>query len=115
MDWAADGSGNRNPIIVIDGDDGHSVLTITPQQGTEVTLDASATTDPDGDNLTFNWWVQSDIGAGDIGISGGDTSVATVDVPTGSAGNAYHVICEVTDDGEHGLSDYRRIVFEPTN
>ena len=91
------------------------MLTLTPQQGTSVTLDASETYDPDDDNLSFNWWVQADIGSGDIEISGGDTSIATVNVPDGSVGNSYHVICEVKDDGAHSLADYRRIIIEPMN
>ena len=115
MDWAKDGAGNRNPVIVLDGDDGISILMKTPKQGTAVTFDASETFDPDGDNLTFNWWIQSDAGTytQDIKISNSSSSIATVNVPSDSAGKTFHVICEVTDDGTHNLSDYRRIIFEP--
>ena len=115
MDWAAFGSGNRNPVVVIDGDDGYKVLEINPVQGTTITLDASETYDPDGNNLTFTWWVQSDIGSGNISILNNNTSIATINVPSGSAGNTYHVICEVEDNGTHNLSSYRRILVKPTN
>ena len=116
MDWAQDGAGNRNPVIVLDGDDGIHVLTKTPTQGTSVTLDASATYDPDGDNLTFNWWIQSDAGtySGEVTISNSSSNTATVEIPSDSAGTSFQVICEVTDDGTHNLTDYRRIIFEPT-
>jgi len=115
MDWAKDGAGNRNPIIILDGDDGINVLMKTPQQGTTVTLDASQTFDPDGDNLRFNWWIQSDAGtySGNVNISNSSSGIATVNVPPDSAGKSFHVICEVIDDGMHNLSDYRRIIFEP--
>ena len=115
MDWAANGSGNRNPVIKIDGDDGYRVMERTPRQGTTLTLDASETYDPDGNNLTFNWWVQDDIGSGDISIGNSSSSIATINVPSGSAGRTYHVICEVKDNGTHNLSSYRRILIKPTN
>jgi len=115
MDWAKDGAGNRNPVIVLDGDDGISILTKNPRQGTAVTLDASKTFDPDGDNLKFNWWIQSDAGSytRDIKISNRRSSRATVEIPEKSAGRTFHVICEVTDDGTHNLTSYRRIIFDP--
>lgn len=116
MDWVKSGAGNRNPVIVLDGDDGIGVLTRTPRQGTQVTLDASKTSDPDGDKLTFNWWVQSETSTypGKIDISNSNARIATVNVPPDSAGKRFHVICEVIDDGTHNLSDYRRIIFKPT-
>ena len=102
-------------VIVLDDDDGISVLTKTPIQGTTVTLDASKTFDPDGDKLKFNWWIQSEAGtySRKVNISNRSSSRATVEVPEKSAGKAFHVICEVTDDGTHHLTSYRRIIFRP--
>lgn len=115
MDWAKDGAGNRNPIIVLDGEKGVSVLKKSPKAGSQVTLDASKTTDPDGNNLKFNWWIQADAGSysGKVNIAGSSSNTATVDIPADSAGKNFHVVCEVTDDGTHNLSAYRRIIFEP--
>lgn len=115
MDWAKDGTGNRNPVLVLDGEQGIDVLLKTPEVGSSVTLDASATTDPDDDQLTFHWWVQADAGsyAGEVQIEGHNTSKATVQIPADAGGTAIHVICEVTDDGTHHLSSYRRVIFEP--
>lgn len=116
MDWAKEGAGNRNPIVSLDGDTGVNVLKKTPKAGTPVTLDASKTTDPDGNTLKFNWWVQSDVvGAysGKVNIANATTNTVSVEIPADSAGKKIHVICEVTDDGSPSLSAYRRIVFEP--
>ena len=115
MDWVKDGAGNRNPVAVIDGDDGLEIITKTPQPGSSVTLDASASHDPDGDNLSFKWWVIPGPGSytGDVTISNGDTSRATVEVSADSGGKTFHVVCEVTDDGTPNLTAYRRIIVEP--
>lgn len=117
MDWAKEGRGNRNPLVIIDGNSGTSLLRNAPAEGTKVMLDASKSQDPDGDNLTFKWWVLTEAGTykDNITISGSESSRPTIDVPSNSAGTSFHVICEVTDDGKHHLSGYRRIIFEPTN
>ncbi|MBN2588938.1 MAG: DUF1593 domain-containing protein [Sedimentisphaerales bacterium] len=115
MDWAKDGKGNRNPVVVVNGDSSLAIIKLTPEQGTSVTLDASATKDPDGDNLKFKWWILPEAGTytQEIIISGSDTNRATIQVPSDSVGKSFHVICEVIDDGVHNLSSYRRIIFEP--
>jgi hypothetical protein len=116
MDWAKDGAGNRNPVVVVNGDSSIANITVTSVQGASVTLDASASHDPDGDTLTFSWWVLPEAGTytQDVTIAGSDSSGATIEVPSDSAGESFHVICEVTDDGTHNLTSYRRIILEPT-
>jgi hypothetical protein len=115
MDWAQSGSGNRNPVVVLDGDSEMGVVTKAPVPGSKVMLDASKTFDPDGDGLKFSWWVQADAGSypGKVNIANSTTSIATVEVPADSAGKTVHVIVEVVDDGAHNLTAYRRIIFKP--
>jgi hypothetical protein len=63
MDWAKDGTGNRNPVVVVNGDKQLGILTLTPGAGTAVTVDASGTYDPDHDALTFHWWILPEAGS----------------------------------------------------
>jgi hypothetical protein len=117
MDWAKNGSGNRNPIVTINGDSSLDVIKQTPAPGASITLDASSTKDPDGDKLNFSWWILPEAGTytQNINISGANSSRATIVVPSNSAGKNFHLICEVIDSGNPVLTAYRRIVFEPKN
>lgn len=113
MDWAKEGKGNRDPVVVIDGDDSLDILTLKPRQGATAKLDASETTDPDGDALSFKWWVQPEAGSytGTVEIRNRSSNQASIEIPENSAGETFHVICEVRDDGVPNLTSYRRIIF----
>lgn len=116
MDWAKDGKGNRNPVVVVNDNEGIEILTIKAKQGTAVTLDASKSYDPDGDKLTYKCWLLPEAGtfSQDVKIDNSNSSRATINIPSNSAGKTFHVIYEVTDNGLHNLTSYRRIIFEPT-
>src|SRR5690606_8059533 len=115
MDWAKEGKGNRNPVVVINGDKGINPIEIVCKTGAKMELNASKTFDPDGDKLRYKWWILPVAGtyAEEIEISNSELNIATIHVPSDAAGKKFHVICEVTDDGVHNLSSYRRIIFEP--
>ncbi|QEC53513.1 uncharacterized protein DUF1593 [Anseongella ginsenosidimutans] len=115
MDWAKEGKGNRNPVIIINRDKGISPIEIACKTGKKIKLDASKTFDPDGDRLRYKWWVVPEAGtySEKIEISNSESKIATIHIPSDSDGKKFHVICEVIDDGTHNLTSYRRIIFEP--
>ena len=116
MDWAKEGSGNRNPIVIINNQKGNEAIRISPKTGKEVLLNASKSFDPDGDRLTFNWWILPEAGtySGTITIADADKEKVKIKIPHDAAGKSIHIICEVTDTGYPNLTGYRRIIIEAT-
>ncbi len=114
MDWAKDGIGNRNPIVVINGDSSIADFMITSVQGSSVILNASESYDPDGDNLIYTWYVLSDVERykRDNILIGKNKSRVKVKIPVGFSGGDIHVICEARDNGHPNLTSYRRIIIK---
>ena len=107
MQWATEGKGNLNPYVVIPNDTIN--ITMIP-----LTLDASKSFDPDGDNLQFSWWQQPEIGKTKVKIEQADQPIATLRIPADAKGDTIHIICEVHDDGPYHLPAYRRIIIKNT-
>jgi hypothetical protein len=66
MDWTTTdvAHANHNPRVVVNGQSGKAPLTIEAHVGTPVTLDASGTSDPDGNALHFSWFFYAEAGSG---------------------------------------------------
>jgi hypothetical protein len=117
MDWASEGKGNRNPIIVLNENEGIDIIHFEKKQGKSIVLDASKTFDPENDQLTFKWWIMPEAGTykGNITIQNDNSDKITIRIPSDSAGKTIHIICEVTDNGEPALTSYRRIIITSKN
>lgn len=117
MDWCVKTfeNANHNPVINFNGDDSKAIVHLYKWPGQVVVLDASASTDPDGDTLTFQWYNYPEVTTynGSINISDAKKSKAMFKVPSDADKEQIHIILEVTDvnDIAH-LTSYRRIVID---
>jgi hypothetical protein len=116
MDWCvSDPAGaNHNPVAAFHGDTNRTIVHIAAEPGEAVPLDASASSDPDGDALSFRWYTYPEAGTypGSIEIEDADTARASMRAPDDAEGCQIHVIVEVTDDSPIvRLTSYRRIVL----
>ena len=112
MEWAETGQGNTNPVVIVNGVPSLAPLVITATSGQTIELDASASYDPDGNTLSYLWWLQSDIGncPQDIALTEkGDH--ASLTIPKNASSTEIHLICEVRDNGRIPLVSYRRIII----
>ena len=113
MQWAAEGQGNRNPVVRIDGKEGLKPVEVNVRAGARLAFDASKSTDPDGDALHFEWWFQEFPGE-DVypELLEATAPKVSVTVPaSANPGQRYHLVCEVHDDGPFQLVAYRRVIL----
>jgi Protein of unknown function (DUF1593). len=138
MDWTIKpfNQANHHPVVSINGQDGKDVIYINAKAGDKITLDASATKDPDGNHLKYEWFhykeagysgTQNKPGLSDIGLSSQDKNKVTVTINKAcrdlwlpnvvpcDAGGVAHVILAVTDNGKPSLTSYRRVIFNVKN
>lgn len=118
---------NHAPRVVVNGLAGDAPIRIAACPGDPVALDASASSDPDRQPLSFRWWSYrepSGLWSPEIRLSNktGPTTSASVPVWTqpGLADlppvYSQHLIVEASDTGAPALVRYRRVIVDlPTD
>ena len=117
MDWCVKtySQANHNPIATFNADQTKSIVYLTKSPGDVVKLDASASSDPDGDDLIFKWYVYGEVTTynGELNIINSNSDIATLAIPQEASGKKLHIILEVKDVTENDteMVSYRRIVI----
>jgi hypothetical protein len=110
MDWCTKSykEANHPPVPAL----GHPEE-ITVKSGGTFFLDASGTTDPDGDNLSYLWFNYPEAGSYkkliEI-VAAEDLYRVRVEFPEVEKKEAAHFILKVTDKGKPALSRYKRVI-----
>jgi hypothetical protein len=113
LDWCVQPAtgANHPPEVRIHGDRVRSIA-----RGASIELDASGSSDPDGDSLVLEWILYpslDDLGSGAVvRLEGQNTSQARVIVEQGTAGQTVPVLVAVTDQGRPALTRYGRVWIE---
>ncbi|MEM6347593.1 MAG: nucleoside hydrolase-like domain-containing protein, partial [Bacteroidota bacterium] len=110
MDWclASYKDANHAPVPMLQHSD-----QITLKSGEKFTLDASNSTDPDGDNLSFLWFQYPEEGSyKELIPNGAAENIHTyyIQAPEVEKAETVHYILKVTDKGSPAISRYRRII-----
>jgi hypothetical protein len=112
MDWCVRdyAAANHPPVVKLAGE-----ATRHAKAGERIELDATASSDPDGNRLNFAWMPYPEA-SGYRGpapaFSDSATARTTAAIPVEAAGQTIHLIAIVTDDGQPPQTRYARVIVE---
>ena len=99
---------NHQPVVKLNHD-----ADLKAKSGTNISLSAKGTYDPDGNKLSYQWWqyTEADSYKENVSIVNAGNQNATISIPASAKkGETIHIICEVKDNGTPQLTRYQRVV-----
>lgn len=100
---------NHPPVVKLN----HN-LDMSAKTASQIQLSAQETYDPDGDDLTFNWWYYKETSnyKGELKIKNKNSRDASLIMPNDiNKETTVHIICEVKDNGIPTLTRYKRVII----
>lgn len=110
MDWCVKpfNEANHAPVVKLNHKDN-----ITVKSGEQIVLDATPTTDPDGDGLSFLWFPYKEAGTYKGNLRMGVANIPRfphIKAPEVEKPETIHFIVAVTDKGMPRLTRYKRVI-----
>lgn len=114
MDWCVQAyeDANHPPVVLVNG-----AKEIQVRKGEQITLDASGSSDPDGDQLSYQWIRYPEAGNfwhwQGMSLKNTDSAILTIEAPDYlqlDTPQTTHLILQVTDDGSPRLTRYQRAI-----
>jgi len=104
---------NHEPVAAIGKDRSNKVLRMKVKPGKTIRLNASKSSDLDGNQLSFNWFFYKSASSynGTVLPENGKSPVLNLKVPDDLESNDIHLILEVRDNGTPSLVSYRRLII----
>jgi len=109
---------NHPPTALLKNYPDSGIIHLEARSGSQLSLDASPSHDPDGDDLQFSWWIYPEAGTCDtvseilLEESG---PLLKLEIPKSVPESSVHLILEVNDTAEpHLFTRYRRIIINVT-
>ncbi len=117
MDWCVSDfrEANHSPVPVVNGAASEKVIFKNAKSGQKILLSAIKSTDPDGDNLSFNWWIYPEISSSNVVIDNKNKAKIKVTIPKNEPSGEVHIVLEVKDNGTPSLTSYQRVVLRIEN
>jgi hypothetical protein len=111
MDWTIKDykSANHPPIAKLS-----HANQLTVRSGAICQLSARGSSDPDGNDLIYQWMHYPEPGTylGNIQIESADAQAASFKAPVVQKEQTAHIILQVTDNGEPALTRYQRVIVK---
>jgi hypothetical protein len=104
---------NHNPVVGLNGNIGKAIAKAQVKAGEKVQLSAKGSSDPDGDQLNYRWFIYPEAGGftGKLDLSNPASEDISFAMPELKNGQQLHVILEVKDSGTPSLFGFRRVVL----